>query len=268
MITYIDSPQDVIACSVHGGFTSAEMDALVSKVEKALQTQPKTHIFVEIGGIADVDWKVLAGQFPRSLAILPHLSRFGRIAVVSDDSWIRLWTRAESAILPNISYELFRTRERDRALDWVQGRAELPHAPALKIIPTTSLSVFAYEIDGSVTAADMDKAVAEFGPRLESGSGPLRGLARIGELDFPSVSALIRDNYLDLKKDTLARLDRYAIVGGPDWLQKAVKVMAPLLGFEIRHFELSEEPAAWEWIGLAPATLEPKTSAAAAVIIA
>ena len=268
MITYIDSADDVIACSVRGGFTPTEMETLVSKVERALETNAKTHMFIEIDGIADVNWQVIAEQAPRSLPILRRLGRFGRIAVVSDDPWIRLWTRAESALLPNISYELFRARERDRALDWVQGHAELPHAPALTIIPTENASVLAYAIDGSVTAADMDRAVAEFGPRLKSGSGPIRGLARVGQLEFPSFSALLRERYFDLKTDTLGRLDRYAVVGGPAWLRKAIKAMAPLLAFEVRHFEPSEEAAAWQWIGESPATSPVTTNPARAVEVA
>ena len=252
MITYIDSADDVIACSVRGGFTSAEVDALVSKVERELDTNARTHMFVEIDGIADVDWSVLAKQLPRALALLGQLDRFGRIAVVSDDPWIRLWTRAESALLPGISYELFRRRERDRALTWVNGLVERPHAAALTIIPTADPSILAYAIDGSVTAADMDKAVAEFGPRIAGSGGAIRVLAKVGALDFPSVSALFRDRYIDLKRDTLERLERYAVVGGPDWLRKAVKAIAPVLSFEIRYFEPSQEAEAWQWIGASP----------------
>ena len=261
MITYIDSARDVIACSVSGGFTSDEMETLVSKVEQALETNAKTHMFVEIDGVADLDWSVVVQLMPREFAILREPGRFGRIAVVSDDPWIRLWTRAESALLPGISYELFRTRERDRAFTWVQGFIDEPHAAALTVIPTEDPSVLAYAIDGSVTAADMDKALAEFGPRLESGSSPLRGLARVGELDFPNFSALVKERYLDLKAETHRRLERYAVVGGPEWLRKAVKWMAPLLSFEIRHFDASQEPEAWQWIGASPTSRV--TSAAA-----
>ena len=261
VITYIDSAGDIIACSVRGGFTSAEIDALVSKVERALETNARTHMFVEIDGIADFDWSVLAKQLPRGLAMLRYLDRFGRIAVVSDDAWIRLWTRAESALLPGISYELFKCRERDRAFTWVQGLVESPHAAALTIIPTDNPSVLAYAIDGSVTAADMDKAVAEFGPKVAASSRSIRVLAKVGALDFPNVTALIRDRYFDLKKDTLGRLERYAVVGGPEWLRRAVQGMAPVLSFEIRYFEPSEEAEAWQWIGASPQS--QVTSAAA-----
>lgn len=56
MITCIEGPEDVIACSVSGGLTSSEMSALVSKVEQALKTNAKTHMFVEIDRIADLDF--------------------------------------------------------------------------------------------------------------------------------------------------------------------------------------------------------------------
>ena len=262
MISYIEGPTDVIACTIRDGFTSTEMSALVSKVDQALKTNAKTHMFVEIDDIGDVDWSVLAEQLPRSIAILRQLRRFGRVGVVSDDPWIRLWTRAESALLPNISYELFRKRERDRALGWVNGRMDKAHAPSLTIIPTENPSIIAYDIDGNVTAADMDTAIAQIGPRLSNATGPVRVLARVGELDVPSFSALLRDRYLSLKKDTLRRLERYAVVGGPEWLRKSVQAMAPLFDFEIRHFAPADEAEAWQWIG-APAPLERETAKAA-----
>ena len=252
MITYIDSASDVIACSVRGGFTSAELDTLVSKIEQALETNAQTHLFLEVDGLDDVDWYAVEEHSPRGIRLIGRLRRFGRIAVVSDDRWVRLWTRAESALLPYVSYELFRAKERDRALDWVRGSVEPPHAPAFTVIPTENPLVFAYEIDGSVTAADMDKAVAEFGPRMAAGTGPIRVLTKVGALDFPSVTALFRDRYMDLKRDTLERLERYAVVGGPEWLRKAVKAMAPVLSFEIRYFEPSQEADAWQWIGESP----------------
>ena len=262
MISYIDSQTDVIACTIRDGFSSAEMSALVARVEQALRTNAKTHMFVEINDIGDVDWTVMAEQLPRSIPILRQLRRFGRLAVVSNDPWIRLWTRAESALLPNISYELFRKRERDRALDWVNGRVKEPHAPSLTIIPTENPSIIAYDIDGNVTAADMDTAIAHVGPRLGNDTGPVRVLARVGELDVPSFSALLRERYLSLKKDTLRRLERYAVVGGPEWLRKSVQAMAPLFDFEIRHFTRADEAEAWQWIG-APRSSERVSAKAA-----
>jgi hypothetical protein len=257
MIKFIDSADDVIACTVAHGFTSIELADLIDRLEHSLDLHSKTHMFLEIPGLDGVDWRAVVEQTPRGLKLIRRLERLGRIAVVSNDPWVRLWTRAESAMLPHVSYELFRDAERQRALEWVLGHVDRPHEPALTFLPTKDPSLIAFEIDGEVTAADMDTAVERLQPMLESTSGPIRVLARVGDLSFPSVSALVKERYIDLKADTLARVDRYAVVGGPEWLRAVIKSLAPLLHFEIRHFTPSQEAAAWEWIDAAAGTEAP-----------
>ena len=53
--------------------------------------------------------------------MLGKLNRFGRVAVVADQAWIRAMTRIESAILPFISYRVFEPAQRDEALAWAKG---------------------------------------------------------------------------------------------------------------------------------------------------
>jgi hypothetical protein len=57
------------------------------------------------------------------LPLFGKLGRFGRVAVVADQAWIRAGTRPESALLPNISYRVYLPHERDEALAWVTGKS-------------------------------------------------------------------------------------------------------------------------------------------------
>jgi hypothetical protein len=57
----------------------------------------------------------------RAMPLLGKLDRFGRVAVVADQAWIRFGTRLESAILPNVSYRTYLPEERDEAFAWVEG---------------------------------------------------------------------------------------------------------------------------------------------------
>jgi len=59
----------------------------------------------------------------RALPLLGKLNRFGRVAVVADQAWVRAGSRLESALLPNISYRVCLPEERDEALAWVRGQA-------------------------------------------------------------------------------------------------------------------------------------------------
>jgi len=54
----------------------------------------------------------------RAFPLFGKLDRFGRVAVVSDQPWMRVSSRLESAMLPNISYRVCKPEERDEALAW------------------------------------------------------------------------------------------------------------------------------------------------------
>src|SRR3546814_8073513 len=55
----------------------------------------------------------------RAMPLFGKLNRFGRVAIVADQAWIRLASRLESAILPFISYRVFEPDQRAEALAWV-----------------------------------------------------------------------------------------------------------------------------------------------------
>ena len=248
MLKLLDAGENVIACEVVG-IAAEDLDRLMARLEQSLKTHRKTHVFLQIDDLKGIDWKAVAANTPRGLHVLRDLGRFGRVAVVSDDRWIRAWTRAESALLPFVSYELFPSDERARALDWVAGKIDEPHQPALSFLETNNPLVVAFACDGIVTPREMDHAMDELKPRLDKDLGPLNVLARIGDLAVSEPASFLDSRYFAFKKDVLERVDRYAVVGGPRWLELMAKGLAPLLPFELRHFPAQQESEAWEWVG-------------------
>ena len=55
-----------------------------------------------------------------------------------------------------------------------------------------------------------------------------------------------------MRAKSLKKLRRYAIVGGPLWIQASITLMQPFLSIELRAFEADEENEAWEWLGARP----------------
>jgi hypothetical protein len=84
-----------------------------------MATHDKVHIFVETKGIDGIEVSGLPGYVARALPLFGKLGRFGRVAVVADQAWVRCGTRIESAILPFISYRTFEPTQREDALAWV-----------------------------------------------------------------------------------------------------------------------------------------------------
>lgn len=248
MMNFLTSPDDVLAVRIRDGLSPDEMNELIQRLQDKIDRNPKTHVFVDIDRFHIEDWKSGFEALPRGWSLF-RLDRYGRIAVVSDDRFVRTWSRVESAILPRVHYEIFHADEADRALQWVEGKIAEPHEPALKFIETNNPLVLAYSIDGTMSKADMEQAIETLEPRLARELGPISVLGRFGDVRFSDPASFFDERYIRFKKDTLARVERYAIVGGPTWLQLMVEATAPFVPFDLRFFEKNDEAAAWEWVG-------------------
>jgi hypothetical protein len=123
MLDFIDSAGDVIAVRVADRISGDELDTIMDRLDGAMARHDKVHVFVETQSIDGIEIAGLGAYIARAMPLLGKLDRFGRVAVVADQAWIRAVTRIESAILPHISYRVFEPEDRDAALAWVTGGA-------------------------------------------------------------------------------------------------------------------------------------------------
>lgn len=121
MLEQLDSVGDVLAVRISHKITGADLDAVMDRLEALMNTRDKVHVFVETQGIDGIELTSLPGYVVRALPLFGKLDRFGRVAVVADQAWIRAGTRLESAMLPNIKYRVYEPEERGEALAWVTG---------------------------------------------------------------------------------------------------------------------------------------------------
>lgn len=122
MLELMDAGDDVIAVKVAGKITGADLDAIMARLEDVMRRREKVHVFVETSSIDGIEISALPSYTARAMPLFTKLNRFGRVAVVADQAWIRMATRIESAILPLISYRVFEPAQRDEALAWVAGK--------------------------------------------------------------------------------------------------------------------------------------------------
>ena len=123
MLSFIDSASDVLAIDMSGKITGEDLDAIMDVLDRAMIEHDKVHVFVETRAIGGLELSSLPGYLARALPLFGKLGKFGRVAVVADQAWIRAGTRLESAVLPNINYRVYMPEERDEALAWVKGAA-------------------------------------------------------------------------------------------------------------------------------------------------
>lgn len=128
MLEFIDSTDDAIALKISGAINGQDLDAIMDRLDATMERHDKVHIFVETKGISSLELASLPHYFSRAMPLFGKLNRFGRVAVVSDQTWIRIGTRIESALLPFINYRVFEPGEREEALAWVLNESEVEKA--------------------------------------------------------------------------------------------------------------------------------------------
>jgi hypothetical protein len=249
MLTYLPSREDVIACRISGRMSAEEIEDISDKVLEAVERNETTHVYVETVSMTGFDAKAWAEQIQRGWPVFSKLRRFGRVAVVSDQRWIRWWSRIESALLPGISYEIFDLSERERALAWVEGRIADPHESSFSILPTSGSRVIAFDMAGRASAETMEAVVREMTQRLEAVEGPVRMLGRFQRFRMPEAAGMFDVDFFKMKLTAFRKVERYATVGLPRWFRSTISLVSPLLRSEIRHFDEAEEAEAWAWVG-------------------
>jgi hypothetical protein len=121
MLEFLDAPDDVIAVRVSHKIIGSDLDPIMDRLESAMSQHEKVHVYVETQSIDGIEISSLPSYAARAWPLFGKLNRFGRVAVVADQAWVRIGTRLESALLPNISYRTYMPDERDEAFDWVTG---------------------------------------------------------------------------------------------------------------------------------------------------
>jgi len=252
----LPSTPEIIAIRIQGKLDHEALQRVIDMIERSISSHEKTHMFVEASGFSGLEVQHMLEYFRRGLPLLGKLKRFGRIAVVSDQAWLRAAARIESALLPNISYEIFDPGERDQALAWVEGREPRPHGIGIRVVETNRPDVLAFEIDGKLTRQDLEAVAKRFTTGM-AGQSPSRVLGKIIRLGGAELGGLVDDDLVKGKLAAFSNVERYAIVGGPAWLAGWVSVIDALARADIRHFPLQDESAAWTWIGAAPGSPPP-----------
>ena len=123
--------------------------------------------------------------------------------------------------------------------------------PSIRRIETDRADAYAFEITGYIEPADIENMYG-----LLEGAYQLHDkidvVVMIHDYEGVDWSGAWKDQSFLEKIKALKHIRRYAVVGGPTWVRAMMGVMEPFLSVEMKHFELEEVAAAWEWIGTKP----------------
>jgi hypothetical protein len=127
MHEFIDSPDDVLAVKLSGTITGEDLDAIMDRTDAILAKHRNIHVYAETHHIAGLQLTAFPHHMTRAVHLFGKLGRFGRVAVVADQRWMRASSRLESALLPGITYFVVGPERREETLGWaLRGEEMLP----------------------------------------------------------------------------------------------------------------------------------------------
>lgn len=238
---------EILIFSFSGRLEKSDVEEAIRRFDAALERGGTVHAFVEITDFQGMSWDALRSDLGHALHYLLRLKQFGRFAIVSDQSWIRLASRLESALLPYIAYEVYTPDQRDHALAWVKGEIASPRPEPIRILAGEDPDIVAFEIDGRITQ-DAAKALRERVTEAVAQGGGHKVLAIVRQYDGFAPALLADRQFLEWKLSLLRQVTRYALVGGPSWMRHLIELSDPLLRMDIRAFAEGDEAAARAWL--------------------
>ena len=259
MLQILDSPKHLVAMRLSGELTASDVSQAYKATEEALKENERVSFFVEVDPSMKLTFEGVVKDLVEGVTQWNKLSRYYRVALVTDKGWMGAIARVEGLVLCSIDVRVFGQDERDKAFAWASEAPEpvpvpVEPEPALHFIQTTSDSVLAYEVDGRLRERDMKNAVNELKPYFER-EGKFNVLARLKGFNGFDLLSVFDDNLIRFKLKAPSKIARYAVVGPRPWMRNFLELIDPLVKTEIRTFDATEEASAWEWIGAQQALL-------------
>ena len=128
----------------------------------------------------------------------------------------------------------------------------MPAAGTIEQIPVDNPLVYAFCIRGEVHADDM-KAMATTMNDAFDRHGSVSMLLIFDQFEGLEAGAGFDMQTLSSQFRSLAKVDRYAVVGAPSAAAMVIRVMDKVIPVDARTFERSEEHKAWRFVKAQPA---------------
>lgn len=254
MFEKLTAPDNVIAIHLSGTLTVNDVKHYKALVEEKIATQERFGICVDLTGIEDIGADALTEDAKVEFELFTHLAKFRRRAFVTDLTWPSTMANTFGRLIPLLEMKTFGPDERATAIDWVSNGPASPKekSPAITFLPTTNENVLAFETNGTISSDDMPQITDTFDRFLNSHE-KVNLLNHVRHFGGFEPAALMKSNYFAMKYAALKKVDRYAVVGGPLWMQTAITAINPFFsGIEMKSFSEAQEDEAWTWVDAKP----------------
>lgn len=254
MFAHLPAPDHVLACKLSDKVTGNDLKRYKSLLEDMLEKHEAVSLCVDITDLSDMNADALFEGMKADLELLSHFRQFRRGALISDKEWPRALIGLVTSLVPAFEMKAFRPGQSDEALVWAaQSPSKLKaEKPSVRILPTTRDDVFAFEVDGMIASEEFPEILRQINAFL-SRHDRVRLLGRIKHLDGFDPAIFMQSGLVSMKLAALQKVERYAIVGAPGWLNTMIATMNPLFhDLDMRTFPADREADAWNWLEAEP----------------
>ena len=123
--------------------------------------------------------------------------------------------------------------------------------PVISKIKTNRAGAIGFSINGVLASSNVENLYGLFEAEAE-GFNHIDMIVIFKEYDGIDWESLFNEDTARIRAEAFKKLRRYAIVGGPSWLNLAIEFFRPFGRIETKWFASENIDKAWDYIGAKP----------------
>ncbi|CAM1650922.1 STAS/SEC14 domain-containing protein [Bartonella sp. W8122] len=123
--------------------------------------------------------------------------------------------------------------------------------PVISKIKTNRAGAIGFSVNGVLASSDVENLYGLFEAEAE-GQNHIDMIVIFKEYDGIDWESLFNEDTAKIRAEAFKKLRRYAIVGGPSWLNLAIEFFRPFGRIETKWFASENIDKAWDYIGAKP----------------
>jgi len=106
-----------------GSIDQADMQRFYDALESKMENDQKVKVYAEVKSmsLADITWNAIKEETRRLLNHPAILANLAKVAVVTDEPWIKREFALECALMPTLEGSSFSFGEEDKAIEWLRA---------------------------------------------------------------------------------------------------------------------------------------------------
>ncbi|ODS97237.1 MAG: hypothetical protein ABS49_09910 [Erythrobacter sp. SCN 62-14] len=231
---------------IYGEISADDISQLVAFAKQQNEAQRGGNVLFDLVSLASFSWTAMLGELAQVPALLQWVYRLDRIAVISDEEWIRSAARLESALLPGVTYAVYDADEAERARAWVLEESAHPFTGAMTE-RDAGPGVAVFELAGRLDRHETERVLARVHEKLAD-PDCARLMVVVRKWHGFDADTAFSSAVWQGKLGLIDQIERYALVGGPAWMRQMAAGFGALVKPEVRTFDLADEEAALDWL--------------------